>query len=446
MKFPTVGSALAVAILVNGALALGFEGRALVSKTARTDSSASSEEGQTPEASETSSEATSEVAIPPLETIERVAAIDPELFWENWFAPGNIETSGRGAIERPELPDPNAPRRRGSAFAELRAVVVWNGESGDAGRELLVVESTQKPFAPILKGERDLLLGALPLPGAPLGAKRVGSEFAALKKALTAKYSRLRPQDPSFDEPPILPARTIYRAFAIEAENLATFKSRVDARVDAIWSGSEIVLSKDDELVLNEYFKRCYRYFFVDAFDFVLGDDEGFEKAPIAVTFQTPTLFVPMEIARMGGGETSGFELIVLSPDKSGLVPKESPKGVAASVFPAPSRDPAIDFSLDELKRLAPSVGDFCEECGIDETFARVAVGIFDVEEVSGDLKMVVRGSENQADASKDESDPEIENASEQSDVDDDETNDSSEPSETSDSDESEPSDREGEQ
>ena len=148
----------------------------------------------------------------------------------------------------------------------------------------------------------------------------------------------------------------------------------------------------------------------------------------------------------MGGGETSGFELIVLSPDKSGLVPKESPKGVAASVFPAPSRDPAIDFSLDELKRLAPSVGDFCEECGIDETFARVAVGIFDVEEVSGDLKMVVRGSENQADASKDESDPEIENASEQSDVDADETNDSSEPSETSDSDESEPSDREGEQ
>ena len=380
MKFLSVCSAVLFAAVLGSSFVFGFEGRVLIYQ--------GSEEKATPSANEATG-----VDVTPMETRKRIAAIDPELLWENWSNAGSISSAKSGVLKTPTLIDKNSPRVRGAVMLEYDAIVVWNGLEGAQGRELLIFGSREKSIETMKPGESDVALGIVPLNGKPTAIQRTGAEFESLHTLLDYKFACKHPQDETAVENVDFPERAPYCAFDIEVKDTKTFADDVNSALKLRLPGAETFFSAEDLDVVGAYLQRGVRYFVFDVFDFTEFDESSFTKTSLAIDFPTPRLFIPAEIGKIGKTERIMLDILVFTPGDVIYAPESwfGSKGNSATIniYPNSREDGPMVFSLDELRICAPTVAKFCEENGFTELVGRCVLGSVTADAADGDFELI---------------------------------------------------------
>lgn len=372
----SVASAITVAALMICSTAWGFEGRVPLFKDATPKK----------DVKETTAVA---FDVLPKETREKIAQVDPELLWENWSDSESIPSSQDGALKPLVFPSKKKDVEQGSVLLEFDAIVVWNGLEGEEGRELLIFSSEEKTFEDLAPNETNVELGMIPLTGKPIEIARAGDEFSVLKKELRRKYARVKPSSvKAVSAPKQMNERAPYCAFQLEAKDAVELTTVLNDKLAGLGEVAKVAFEKKDQDVLDDYFKRGINHFVFEVFDVDdVGDSFLWRKTPLAVSFQTPRLFIPRQIGRIGGRDTAAYSLLVLSPDRLKYTGAEDFKPLN---YPT-SEEAPITFSCDELKEIAPTVAKFCEENKLDSLTIRSLFGRSDLSNVAGDIEFVSR-------------------------------------------------------
>ncbi|MBQ9874258.1 MAG: hypothetical protein IJM30_07325 [Thermoguttaceae bacterium] len=384
MNKSTSRGALALAFTLCCASLLGFDGRVPIVGGAKTEPGATASENL-------------QFAVDPFESRERATELDPALFWENWSEHESIPSADQASFARPALTPDAASQRRGSLLLEVDAIVVWNGREDEGGRELILFQTKEKPLASPAEGASDASLGILPLSGKPIRVARAGDDFVNLKNAFSRKYANKHKQDLiAPGEVYDYPERAPYCAFVVESENASALVASASQSISELFPGAKLAFGKTDEAILQSYFDAGIRHFLLDVFDYEKKDDYSYIKTPLSVVFESPKLFVPFGIEKIGavaGSDPVVVDMLVLTPGRV-KIPEGAEPPTSFDVFPNLKVDPPMALSLEELKKQAPEVAKFCEENGLTTLVVRNMLG----DALESDLTFV---GDPEADAGK---------------------------------------------
>ncbi|NLE38349.1 MAG: hypothetical protein GX621_10030 [Pirellulaceae bacterium] len=185
----------------------------------------------------------------------------------------------------------NEPRQNG--------VIAWNG------KEQILILSTDENSNVEGGGAT---LSVLPLPGKPISVlpastKAFDDATAMIKKKLSmvAKGTML------------LEAKIgTHNIFIWKLDSPDDFADQVRAYIKEKYDGkADALVTEDAEKVIKQYFEQGFRYF---AFDLAFMPEKQETKVAIAYRFESPYVYYPLVISRIGGEGKTRVTLAVFTP------------------------------------------------------------------------------------------------------------------------------------
>ena len=262
------------------------------------------------------------------------------------------------------------------AFLEgqQQAVIAWNGKTDEKGEQTLILTTNEKSNT----GEDMAMLSVLPLPGKPLSVERANAKvFVETKMLLDKKILEGGGSGGDGTSFGVMMTAKIgsHNIFVWEMEDISKFKDDVCNYIADVYGGEATALVTDKALeIVKRYHDRGFRYF---AFDLTEVKKEGSTKEAIAYRFQSTFAYYPLEISGIGGTGGGLIDLIVMTPGNINLdgALKDAKKDAERHVIPNGYfyllGDRTVDFKMDEVKALDPSLSGVFDGSGLNSVRAR---------------------------------------------------------------------------
>jgi len=222
-----------------------------------------------------------------------------------------------------------SPEGRSFSFNEpfQRAVIAWNGKE-----EILVLSTIQKPLEEKGRAEQkeQAVVSILPLSGKPIQIDKGDPDtFKNWQEKIYLLAKTQKPEwwkektasedggrNANFDihiEKKI-GAHDI-TALEVKTTNVAEFYSELQEYLDEKYGGGVSAwLGPEEKAVFEDYItNRKFKYFAVDIQDVPVNRDKR-EKDAIVYRFETPYLFYPLVVSKLGGKGDTQVQVIAVTP------------------------------------------------------------------------------------------------------------------------------------
>ena len=237
------------------------------------------------------------------------------------------------------MPSPTQFTAAGKSFSfnepRQNGVIAWNGKE-----EILILSTDEN--SNVAGG--GAALSVLPLPGKPISIQPASTKaFDDATALIKRKLSRVAKGTL------MLEAKIgTHNLFVWKLDSPEDFGNQVRAYIKEKYDGKADALVTDDaEKVIKHYFSEGFRYF---AFDLAFMPEKPQTKVAIAYRFESPYVYYPLVISRLGGMGKTRVTLAVFTP---GLL--HHFKGLRHEkihVF----GDKSVDLTAEDLKPIDPGL------------------------------------------------------------------------------------------
>jgi hypothetical protein len=190
---------------------------------------------------------------------------------------------------------------KGFSFNEPRqnGVIAWNGK-----QQILILSTDESNN---IEGG-GATLSILPLPGKPISVRPASTQ--AFDDAMTLVKQRLNMVAKGTM---LLEAKIgTHNIFVWELDRPEDFAGQVRSYIKEKYNGvADAVITPEAEQTVKYYFDQGFRYF---AFDLAFMPDQRETKVAIAYRFESPYVYYPLVISRIGGVGATQVNLVVFSP------------------------------------------------------------------------------------------------------------------------------------
>ncbi|HLA85474.1 MAG TPA: hypothetical protein VJL29_11825 [Thermoguttaceae bacterium] len=232
----------------------------------------------------------------------------------------------------------NEPRQNG--------VIAWNGKE-----EILILSTDEN--STVAGG--GAALSVLPLPGKPV------SIMPASTKAFEDAVAMIQRKLSTVAKGQVMLEAKIgtHNIFVWKLDSPDDFAKQVRAYIKEKYAGkADAMVTEDAEKVIKQYFAEGFRYF---AFDLSFMTEKPETKVAIAYRFESPYVYYPLVVSRIGGTGTTRVTLAVFTPgllhNFKGLRHEEVKVFGDKSVEVTAADLEPIDAELAKLMGSSPFVG-----------------------------------------------------------------------------------------
>ncbi len=243
------------------------------------------------------------------------------------------------------------------SFDEPRqnGVIAWNGKE-----EILILSTDENSN---VKGG-GAALSVLPLPGKPISILPASTKaFDEATRLIKRKLSMVAKGQL------MLEAKIgTHNIFVWELDSPEEFAGQVRAYIKKKYDGqADALVTEDTEKIIQYYFAQGFRHF---AFDLAFMSEKPQTKVAIAYRFESPYVYYPLVVSRIGGSGQTRITLAVFTPEL--LHHFKGLRHEQVSVF----GEKSVDLSGADLEPIAPGLA---ELMGQSEFKGRIF-------EISGDM------------------------------------------------------------
>ena len=237
------------------------------------------------------------------------------------------------------MPTPTQFTAAGKSFSfnepKQNGVIGWNGKE-----EILILSTDEN--STVAGG--GAALSVLPLPGKPISITPASTEaFKDATSLIKRKLSMVAKGTM------LLEAKIgTHNIFVWKLDSPDDFANQVRAYIKEKYAGqADALVTEETEKVIKHYFEQGFRYF---AFDLAFMTEKPETKVAIAYHFESPYVYYPLVVSRIGGAGKTRVTLAVFTP--SMLHHFKGLRHEQIKVF----GDKSVDLTAAELEPIDPGI------------------------------------------------------------------------------------------